>query len=95
MHSCESALQASLDEPQVESGAIVAAGSTVTPGTIVPAKQLWGGTPAKYMRDVKPDEASYIPKVAQSYVGLGAAHSKAVPHTVDDLSAVALEQLKA
>ena len=80
---------------QVEAGAIVAAGSTVTPGTVVPAKQLWGGTPAKYMRDVKPDEASYIPKVAKTYVDLCAAHSKAVPRTIDDMSAAALEQLKA
>ena len=80
---------------QVESGAIVAAGSTVAPGTVIPAKQLWGGTPAKYMRDVKPDETSYIPKVAQTYVELGSSHTKAVPHTIDELSAAALEQLKA
>lgn len=73
----------------------MAAGATVTAGTAVPAGQLWGGSPAAYMRDVKPSEAAYIPTVAQSYVELGAKHAALVPKTVDDLAAAALAQLKA
>lgn len=84
-----------LEGVKVGSGAIVAAGATVAAGTEVPAGQLWGGSPAKYMRDVKQNEAEYIPTVAASYVALGAEHSKLVPKTVDDLAAAALAQLKA
>lgn len=84
-----------LEGVTVGRGAIVAAGATVTAGTAVPAGQLWGGSPAAYMRDVKPSEAAYIPTVAQSYVELGAKHAALVPKTVDDLAAAALAQLKA
>ena len=80
---------------QVERGAIVAAGAVVAPGTVVPAGQLWGGAPAKYMRDVKPNEKEYIPTVAKSYTQLGATHSKLVPKSIDDVADAALAQLKA
>ena len=73
----------------------MAAGATVAAGTVVPSGQLWGGSPAVYMRDVKPSEAEYIPTVAQSYVALGAKHAKLVPKSIDDLAAAALAQLKA
>ena len=73
----------------------MAAGSTVIAGTVVPAGQLWGGSPAKYMRDVKPAETEYIPTVAQSYVELGAKHRELAPKTIDDMAAAALAQLKA
>ena len=73
----------------------MAAGATVTAGTAVPSGQVWGGSPAIYMRDVKANEASYIPTVAQSYVELSAKHAAHVPKTVDDLAALALAQLKA
>jgi hypothetical protein len=36
-----------LDSAIVESLAIVAPGAVVTPKTVVPAKQLWAGSPAK------------------------------------------------
>lgn len=42
--------------PQVEKGAMVAAGAVVEPGTVIPAGQIWGGSPAKYLRDLQPDE---------------------------------------
>lgn len=73
----------------------MAAGSTVIAGTEVPAGQLWGGSPAKYMRDVKATETEYIPTVAQSYVELGAKHSAMSPKTIEEMAAAALAQLQA
>ena len=61
---------------QVESGALVAAGAVVQPNTTVKAGQVWGGNPAKFIRDLKPDEKEFMHKSADAYCGLGADHFK-------------------
>eukprot|EP00884_Botryococcus_braunii_P018750 jgi/Botrbrau1/5559/Bobra.0023s0042.1 len=58
----------------VQSGAMVAAGAVVSPGTVIPSGQLWGGNPAKYLRELKPEEKSFLPKSAQHYVQLAASY---------------------
>ena len=45
-----------MDGAVVESRAFVAAGSLVTPGKRIPSGQLWGGRPARYMRDLNDDD---------------------------------------
>ena len=62
---------------QVEKGAQVAAGAVVTAGTTVPAGEVWGGNPAKKLRALKPEEASFISKSAAHYTQLGSEHLKA------------------
>lgn len=57
-----------IDGVVVEPGAFVAAGAVVTPNKRVPRGQMWGGNPAKYMRDLKPEEAAFIPVSAENYV---------------------------
>ena len=59
-----------LDGAVVESGAMVAAGSLVTPGKRIPSGQLWGGSPARYMRELTDDERAYLPKSADHYAKL-------------------------
>ena len=59
-----------MDGAVVESGAWVAAGAVVTPGKRVPKGQLWAGTPARYLRDVTPDEALYIERLPKQYAHL-------------------------
>jgi carbonic anhydrase/acetyltransferase-like protein (isoleucine patch superfamily) len=59
-----------MDGAVVESGAWVAAGAVVTPGKRVPKGQLWAGTPARYLRDVTPEEALYIERLPQQYARL-------------------------
>ena len=54
--------------------AMVAAGALVTPGKRVPSGQLWGGAPARYMRDLTEEEKVYIPYSAQHYVELAARY---------------------
>ena len=62
---------------QVESGALVAAGAVVQPNTTVAAGQVWGGNPARFIRDLKPHEKSFMRKSAEAYCALGADHFKA------------------
>ncbi|MDB5492454.1 MAG: hexapeptide transferase family protein, partial [Micavibrio sp.] len=45
-----------MDDAVIEDGAMVAAGALVTPGKRVLAGQLWGGSPAKFMRDLTEQE---------------------------------------
>ena len=63
-----------MDEAVVESGGMVAAGALVTPRKRVAAGQLWAGSPARYLRDLKDGERGEGPYIAGHYAELGAAH---------------------
>lgn len=63
-----------MDGAVVESGAMVAAGALVTNGKRVPTGQLWGGSPARYMRDLTQKERDYIPVSARKYADLAAIY---------------------
>jgi carbonic anhydrase/acetyltransferase-like protein (isoleucine patch superfamily) len=56
------------DAAVVESGAMVAAGALVTPGKRVKSGQLWGGTPARFMRALTDEERAYIAELPGRYV---------------------------
>jgi gamma-carbonic anhydrase len=45
-----------MDGCVVESDAMLAAGSLLTPGKRIPSRQLWAGRPAKYMRDLSDED---------------------------------------
>lgn len=64
-----------LEGAVVEQGAMVGAGSVVPPGRRVPARQLWAGNPAKYVRDVSDHELESNKKSAQKYSELQREHS--------------------
>jgi carbonic anhydrase/acetyltransferase-like protein (isoleucine patch superfamily) len=59
-----------MDEVVVEDEAMVAAGSMVTPRKIIPRHQLWGGRPARYMRDMTAEEIEYLQISADRYAAL-------------------------
>lgn len=59
-----------LDGAYVESDAMVAAGALVTPKTRIPRGQLWGGSPARFMRELKPAELQAFADRAAHYVEL-------------------------
>lgn len=63
-----------MDEVVVEDEAMVAAGSMVTPRKRIPKHQLWGGRPAKYMRDMTPEEIEYLQISADRYAALAAEY---------------------
>lgn len=56
-----------MDMSTVETGAMLAAGSVLTPSKIVKSGQLWGGVPARYIRDLTPEETAYIQTSADNY----------------------------
>lgn len=59
-----------LDFAVIETGGFLAAGGILTPRKRIPKGQMWAGNPAKYLRDLKPEEIDYIPISAQHYVTL-------------------------
>lgn len=63
-----------MDGVVVEGGAMVAAGALVSPNKRVLRGQLWAGTPAKHMRDLKPEEQGDFDHAAEHYVTVGAAY---------------------
>ena len=64
-----------MDGVVVEPGAWIAAGALVTPGKRVPSGQLWSGAPARYQRDLRPDELEVIRHSADLYVGNARDHA--------------------
>lgn len=66
-----------MDKAVIESGAMVAAGSLVPPGRIVKSGEVWGGRPAKFMREMTDEEKGYIGVSAQRYVELGRQYAAA------------------
>lgn len=59
-----------MDDVVVEDDAMVAAGALVTPGKRVLSGQLWGGSPARYMRDLTAEDRKFIKLSAERYVRL-------------------------
>jgi carbonic anhydrase/acetyltransferase-like protein (isoleucine patch superfamily) len=59
-----------LDEAVMEDHSMLAAGSVLTPKKRVPSGELWGGSPARYMRDLTKEELKFLPVSADNYVRL-------------------------
>ncbi|CEO97430.1 hypothetical protein PBRA_000774 [Plasmodiophora brassicae] len=57
----------------------VAAGAVVHPGSVVQTGQLWGGNPARYLRDMKPEESAFLEESARIYVKNADAHRSNEP----------------
>lgn len=47
-----------LEGSVVGAGAVLEPGTVLPPGRLIPAHQVWGGRPARYVRDVSKDEAA-------------------------------------
>ena len=57
-----------LDHAVVGEGAIVAAGSVVLSKTVIPPNTIWAGVPAKYVKDVDPEQAKEMnQRIARDY----------------------------
>ncbi len=63
-----------MDGAVVEGGAMVAAGALVTPGKVVKRGELWGGSPAKFLRRLTEEELAFFPLSATQYAALGAEY---------------------
>eukprot|EP00559_Dactyliosolen_fragilissimus_P008702 CAMPEP_0184873112 /NCGR_PEP_ID=MMETSP0580-20130426/41659_1 /TAXON_ID=1118495 /ORGANISM="Dactyliosolen fragilissimus" /LENGTH=277 /DNA_ID=CAMNT_0027375977 /DNA_START=580 /DNA_END=1413 /DNA_ORIENTATION=- len=64
-----------LDGSVVNSNAIIAPGSILTPGTKVPSGELWAGSPAKMVRKLTDDEIASITNSADDTYELATLHA--------------------
>lgn len=62
----------------IESDGMLAAGALLTPGKRIGARQLWGGRPAAYMRDLTPEACAAMQQGVAHYVENGRRHAVAV-----------------
>lgn len=53
----------------------------LTSGKVVPSRQVWGGSPAKYIRDATDEEVANIKSTAEFYSSLGKRHYEEVSKT--------------
>lgn len=67
-----------LDEAVIESQAMLAAGAMLTPGKRIPSGQLWAGRPAKFMRDLRPEEFVEHAEMVEIYFELSHEHAQAL-----------------
>lgn len=57
-----------MDDAVVGEGSIVAAGSVVLSRTVIPAGELWGGCPAKFIKKVDPQQSKELnQRIANNY----------------------------
>jgi len=68
-----------MDGAVVERGAWVAAGALVTPNKRIPSGQIWAGNPARYLRDLTPEETAFIPTSSQNYITLSTSYKTPAP----------------
>lgn len=62
----------------IESDGMLAAGAMLTPGKRIGEKQLWGGRPAAYMRDLTDAAIADMQRGVNHYVVNGQAHKAAI-----------------
>lgn len=67
-----------MDGCVIESDAMLAAGAMLTPGKRIPSGQLWSGRPARYMRDLSPEEMAGNQKGVAAYVEEARKHKRAI-----------------
>eukprot|EP00884_Botryococcus_braunii_P000001 jgi/Botrbrau1/10000/Bobra.0012s0089.1 len=65
-----------LEGSYVETHSILTPGTVVPPGRLIPSGQLWGGVPARYIRDLTKDEIAEIGLVAQGVFKLADMHKE-------------------
>jgi carbonic anhydrase/acetyltransferase-like protein (isoleucine patch superfamily) len=64
-----------LDRAVVEPYAMLAAGAVLTPGKRIPSGQLWAGSPARYMRDLRPEETDIHAEQVARYAKRAGEHT--------------------
>lgn len=74
-----------MDGAVVERHAMVAAGAVVPPNARVPAGQVWAGNPAKFLRDLTPEEVAFLSTSAGNYVKLAATHREENSKTFEEV----------
>jgi carbonic anhydrase/acetyltransferase-like protein (isoleucine patch superfamily) len=66
-----------MDGATIESDAMLAAGALLPPGRTLPSGELWAGTPARLVRELRADELEAHAEQNRLYVELGGEYLKA------------------
>ncbi len=67
-----------MDKCRIESDGMLAAGAMLTPGKIIPSRQLWAGRPAKYVRELTDEALAEMQMGVAGYVENGRLHRAAL-----------------
>ena len=67
-----------MDGCRIETDAMLAAGAMLTQGKVIPSRQLWGGRPAQFMRDLNDAQIAEMQRGVQGYVLNARAHAVAL-----------------
>jgi len=59
-----------MDKAIIEEYAFIAAGSLVTPGKVVKSRELWAGSPAKFVRMISEEEVNFMHGNIKNYMDL-------------------------
>jgi carbonic anhydrase/acetyltransferase-like protein (isoleucine patch superfamily) len=73
-----------MDGAVIEGGAMVAAGALVTPGKRVRKGELWSGSPARLMRELRTDDLANFRATVEHYVEKGADYRRVVAELCRD-----------
>ncbi|MFC7332158.1 gamma carbonic anhydrase family protein [Rhodocista pekingensis] len=76
-----------MDQVTVEGGAMVAAGALVTPGRTVRAGEVWGGSPAKFLRPIAEKDLMVHRHTIPHYLALARQYREEVGGTLDGTTA--------
>jgi|TARA_B110000977_G_scaffold180628_1_gene240464 hypothetical protein len=77
----------------VEENAALEAGTVVEQGQLIPSGQLWGGNPARYVRDLDGNEVLEIQTIAKNVYGTSQDHaSQTTPWGLDYVQTEALRK---
>lgn len=74
-----------LDGVVVEKHSMVAAGSLVRQNTRIPSGQVWGGNPAKFLRNLTEEEIAFIAQSATNYINLARVHAGENDKSFDEI----------
>ncbi|XP_071731500.1 gamma carbonic anhydrase 1, mitochondrial-like [Rutidosis leptorrhynchoides] len=84
-----------LDGVVVEKHGMVAAGALVRQDTRIPAGEVWGGNPAKFLRKLTDKEIAFISESATNYAKLAEAHATKNAEPLDNTDFLKVIQKKA
>ena len=59
-----------MDQSEIAEWSILAVGSVLKAGTKIPSSKLWGGTPAKEIRDITEREREWIKELFNNYISM-------------------------
>eukprot|EP00270_Netrium_digitus_P021815 TRINITY_DN956_c0_g1_i1.p1 TRINITY_DN956_c0_g1~~TRINITY_DN956_c0_g1_i1.p1 ORF type:complete len:274 (-),score=62.36 TRINITY_DN956_c0_g1_i1:199-981(-) len=74
-----------LDGAVVEKGSMVAAGALVTQNTRIPSGQIWAGSPAKFFRNLSPEERDFFITSAENYATLAETHAREMAKSLEEI----------